>query len=102
MHYLLVYICAHRESIMANPNVTLRVSGSLRAHLEECTGPNGEYETPSEYLRDLIRRDMERRDSAKWTRLRSSLAEGLSFEEREYKPIDRDEFKNRGRQRNGS
>ena len=36
---------------MANPNVTLRVSGSLRRHLEECTGSNGEYETPSEYLR---------------------------------------------------
>lgn len=86
---------------MANPNVTLRVSGLLRNHLEECTGPNGEYETPSEYLRDLIRKDMERRDAAKWERLRSSLAEGLSFSEQEYQSIDRDAFRKRSRTRNG-
>ncbi|KZY84768.1 hypothetical protein A3743_20620, partial [Oleiphilus sp. HI0072] len=89
------------DDYMANPNVTLRVSGSLRSHLEECTGLNGEYETPSEYLRDLIRRDMERKDSAKWERVRSSLNEGLRFEESEFKPIKRDEFKNRALKRNG-
>ncbi|MFQ5481674.1 MAG: CopG family transcriptional regulator [Nitrospinaceae bacterium] len=27
------------------------------------TGPDGTYETPSEYIRDLIRRDMENRGS---------------------------------------
>ncbi|MCP5207207.1 MAG: addiction module antitoxin [Hahellaceae bacterium] len=86
---------------MANPNVTLRVSGSLRTHLEECTGPNGDYETPSEYLRDLIRRDMQNKDSIKWERVRASLAEGLSFDEREYQSIDRAELKRRGRARNG-
>lgn len=86
---------------MANPNVTLRVSGSLRSHLEECTGSGGEYETPSEYLRDLIRRDMERKDSVKWERVRSSLNEGLSFDDSEFKPINREDFRRRAFERNG-
>jgi Arc/MetJ-type ribon-helix-helix transcriptional regulator len=86
---------------MASPNVTLRVSGSLREHLEACTGPNGDYETPSEYLRDLIRRDMEQKEAVKWERIRSALAEGLSFKEDEYQSIDRDSFKKRGRARRG-
>lgn len=86
---------------MAGPNVTLRVSGSLREHLEACTGPNGDYETPSEYLRDLIRRDMEQKESEKWERVRSSLAEGLSFSNDEYQSIDRDAFKKRSRARRG-
>tara|TARA_R110001592_G_scaffold66617_2_gene204581 strand:- start:23947 stop:24222 length:276 start_codon:yes stop_codon:yes gene_type:complete len=86
---------------MANPNVTLRVSGSLRTHLEDCTGSNGEYETPSEYLRDLIRRDMERKEASKWERVRSSLNEALSFSESDFKSVDRAEFKNRALKRNG-
>jgi len=50
---------------MPSPNVTLRISGSLRDHIEECTGEYGVYETPSEYLRDLIRHDMEKKESEK-------------------------------------
>ena len=85
---------------MASPNVTLRVSGILREHLDECTGSNGEYETPSEYLRDLIRRDIERKEAVKWERLRSALSEGLSFDEKDYKSINRADLKQRGRLRN--
>lgn len=86
---------------MANPNVTLRVTGSLRAHIDDCTGPSGEYETPSEYLRDLIRRDMERKEQERWSRLKSALAEGLNTRESEYKELDKSEFKKRARERNG-
>lgn len=84
---------------MSSPNVTLRVSGSLRRHLEECTGTDGIYETPSEYLRDLIRQDMERRESEKWERLRTALTEGLSVADAEYKPISAADIKKRARQR---
>ncbi|MEZ5534706.1 MAG: hypothetical protein R3F02_03700 [Thiolinea sp.] len=85
---------------MPSPNVTLRVSGSLRSHLEECTGELGSYETPSEYLRDLIRRDMEQKDREKWERLRSALAEGLSASDDEYRSISAEQVKKRARQRN--
>ncbi|MEJ2417728.1 MAG: hypothetical protein P8Y45_12530 [Exilibacterium sp.] len=86
---------------MSSPNVTLRISGSLREHLDECTGPNGLYETPSEYLRDLIRRDMEQKDAEKWERLRAALAEGLSAKESDYQPVSAEEIKQRARKRHG-
>lgn len=86
---------------MANPNVTLRISGGLREHLEACTGPNGDYETPSEYLRDLIRRDMENKDAARLERLKSYLAEGLSYPDASYRALDKDAFKRRSRERHG-
>lgn len=52
-------------------------------------------------LRDLIRRDMEQKESEKWERVRSSLAEGFSFSNDKYQPIDRDAFKKRNRARRG-
>ena len=88
-------------TIMSNPNVTLRVSGNLRNHLEECTGEYGLYETPSEYLRDLIRKDMERAETEKWERVRTALAEGLSAKDSEYQPLTASEIKQRARKRHG-
>ena len=85
---------------MPGPNVTLRISGSLREHLEECTGEHGLYETPSEYLRDLIRHDMEQKEVEKWERLRSALVEGLSAKESDYKALSATEIKKRARKRN--
>jgi len=41
--------------------INARLSGPLAAYVERMVGENGLYETPSEYIRDLIRRDMERR-----------------------------------------
>lgn len=86
---------------MTSPNVTLRISGSLRDHLEECTGVHGIYETPSEYLRDLIRHDMEQKDMEKWERLRMALAEGLSTKDSEYKSLSAADIKQRARKRHG-
>jgi antitoxin ParD1/3/4 len=34
----------------------------LAAFVEKMVGPDGLYETPSEYIRDLIRRDMSKRE----------------------------------------
>ena len=86
---------------MASPNVTLRISGLLRNHLEECAGVDGPYETPSEYLRDLIRQDIERLESEKWERLRTALAEGLSATDKDYKSLSSADIKQRGRKRRG-
>jgi len=84
---------------MPSPNVTLRVSGNLRRHLDEGTGVDGNFETPSEYVRELIRQDMERRETEKWERLRTALAEGLSAADADYKSISPADIKKRARQR---
>lgn len=48
---------------MASDRINARLSKPLAEHVERMAGANGLYETPSEYVRDLIRRDMENRDS---------------------------------------
>lgn len=45
---------------MPAPRITVRLSQSLADFVERMVGPAGPYETPSEYARDLIRRDMVR------------------------------------------
>ena len=42
--------------------INARLSQPLAAFVSRMVGEDGLYETPSEYVRDLIRRDMERRD----------------------------------------
>ncbi len=48
---------------MSVARVNARLSGPLASFVERMIGEDGLYETPSEYIRDLIRRDMERRGS---------------------------------------
>jgi antitoxin ParD1/3/4 len=42
--------------------INARLSGALSEFVSRIVGVTGLYETPSEYIRDLIRRDMERRE----------------------------------------
>ena len=42
--------------------INARLSGPLAEFVDRMVGESGLYETPSEYVRDLIRRDMERRE----------------------------------------
>jgi len=42
--------------------INARLSQPLAEFVERMVGESGLYETPSEYVRDLIRRDMERRE----------------------------------------
>ena len=38
--------------------INVRVRGPMAAHVHNVIGPQGMYESQSEYIRDLIRRDM--------------------------------------------
>lgn len=46
---------------MLSTRINARLSGPLAAFVERMVSKAGLYETPSEYVRDLIRRDMETR-----------------------------------------
>lgn len=46
---------------MLSTRINARLSTPLAAFVERMVGASGLYETPSEYVRDLIRRDMEAR-----------------------------------------
>ncbi len=42
--------------------INARLTGPLASYVGKMTGKKGLYETPSEYVRDLIRRDMRQRE----------------------------------------
>ena len=47
---------------MLSTRINARLSGPLATYVSRMVGGDGLYETPSEYIRDLIRRDMELRE----------------------------------------
>jgi antitoxin ParD1/3/4 len=49
-------------AIMPTSRINTRLSRPLAEFVESLVGEAGLYETPSEYVRDLIRRDMEQRE----------------------------------------
>jgi len=67
---------------MLSTRINARLPGPLAAFVEHMTGAKGLYETPSEYIRDLIRRDMERRSKPEQDAILEGyrdLAAGLVF-----------------------
>jgi antitoxin ParD1/3/4 len=72
--------------------VNVRITGKLRRFIEEQAGPNGIYESASEYVRDLIRRDYQRQEERKWSWLMDQLRPGMEADEREFVPLDPEEI----------
>lgn len=60
--------------LKANVKITGRLEDFTRAQVSE----DGLYETASEYLRDLIRQDMERKENKAWAGLREELLPGMN------------------------
>ncbi len=65
---------------MASNNVNVRITGTLKSHLQQQTGPSGLYDNASEYVRDLIRRDLQTRQQA-WSWLQDQLEPALRADE---------------------
>lgn len=72
--------------------VNVRITGKLRRFIEEQASPNGLYESASEYVRDLIRRDYQRQEERKWIWLMDQLRPGMKADEREFAPLDPEEI----------
>ncbi|MNL66351.1 hypothetical protein D3C87_1908020 [compost metagenome] len=49
---------------MASESIHVRVTGKLQDHIRQQTGENGLYENASEYIRALIRKDIQKNDDA--------------------------------------
>ncbi|WP_256856728.1 addiction module antitoxin [Variovorax sp. KK3] len=67
--------------------MTVRLSGTLSDFVAANVGEHGAYENISEYLRDLIRRDMLRSEQAAFERLKAELTHAFSAPESSYKPL---------------
>jgi len=65
--------------------LTVRLSAALSKHVAEAVGEeSGSYENVSEYVRDLVRRDMERLEKERFERLRSELQLAFAQPESSY------------------
>lgn len=71
----------------AKMTLTVRLSGTLSEYVAANVGESGSYENVSEYVRDLIRRDKERKEQEVFERLRAELS--LAFEQPDdsYRPL---------------
>jgi putative addiction module CopG family antidote len=67
--------------------MTVRLNATLSDFVAANVGENGRYDNVSEYLRDLIRRDMERSEQVAFERLRAELAQAFAAPESAYRPL---------------
>ncbi|MDY0073704.1 MAG: addiction module antitoxin [Thauera sp.] len=67
--------------------MTVRLSGSLSDFVAANVGEHGNYENVSEYMRDLIRRDKERKEQQAFDRLKAELAHAFAAPEASYRPL---------------
>lgn len=72
---------------MAHTTMTVRLNSRLADAVAANVGENGAYENVSEYVRDLIRRDMERMDLEAFERLKAELKLAFSAPESSYAPL---------------
>lgn len=70
--------------------LNVRVSGALGAFVAANVGGDGAYENVSEYVRDLIRRDMARVDGESFERLKAELAHAFAAPDSAYRALDAD------------
>jgi antitoxin ParD1/3/4 len=68
-------------------SVNVRISGKLIKFVKEQTGPEGMYESVSEYIRALIRQDYERMEEHRRQRLHTELEPGMSAGEGEFTEV---------------
>jgi Arc/MetJ-type ribon-helix-helix transcriptional regulator len=83
---------------MASGNLHVKVGGQLQAHVEQQTGEDGLYENVSEYIRDLIRRDLQTRDEA-WDVLQKELSPAMRADDSEFVAVTAEDVIRRNRRR---
>ena len=64
--------------------MTVRLSGALSDFVASNVDEDGAYENISEYVRDLIRRDKERREQEAFDRLKAELTQAFAAPEESY------------------
>lgn len=78
-------------------SVNVRVSGALRAHVER-TASEGDYESVSEYVRDLIRKDKAAREEAAFQRVKAELQAAFAEPLENYHSLTLDQIRQQARQ----
>ena len=71
--------------------LTVRLGGALGEYVASNIGDNGSYENVSEYIRDLIRRDKQRKEQEDFESLRAELNLAFRQPDESYRPLTAEE-----------
>ncbi|MGZ2380224.1 transcriptional regulator [Rhizobium leguminosarum] len=83
---------------MASGSIHVKVSGVLQDHIQQQIGDDGLYENASEYIRALIRRDLQTRDEA-WDALQKELAPAMRADDSEFVAVSAEDVIRRNKRR---
>ena len=72
---------------MSSMTLNVRVTGPLGDFVAANVGASGSYENVSEYVRDLIRKDMERAEQQQFERLKAELGPAFAAPDASYVPL---------------
>lgn len=67
--------------------MTVRLNAALSDFVAANVSEHGTYENVSEYMRDLIRRDMERKEQEAFERLKVELKHAFAAPDATYRPL---------------
>ncbi len=79
--------------------LNVRVSGALGDFVAANVGDGGAYENVSEYIRDLIRRDMAQADASAFERLKAELNKAFAAPDSAFHTLTADQVIARNRRR---
>ena len=82
--------------------MTVRLSGPLSDFVAANVGETGDYESVSEYVRDLIRRDKARSEQEAFDRLKAELERAFAAPDDTYRELSAAEVIARGGARPGA
>lgn len=78
---------------MSKPTtMTVRMSGALSDFVASNVGEHGSFENVSEYLRDLVRKDKERKEQQDFERLKNELQLAFSVPDSTYESLTADDI----------
>lgn len=83
---------------MASGSIHVKVNGLLQNHIQQQIGDEGLYENASEYIRSLIRRDLQTKDEA-WEALQKELAPALRADDSEFYAVTAEDVIRRSQSR---
>ena len=81
---------------MASESIHVRVTGLLQDHIQRQIGADGLYENASEYIRALIRQDLQTKSEA-WDWLQKQLEPAMRADENAFVAVSADDVISRNR-----
>jgi len=90
----------HDNAEKKSMSVNVRISGALRDHVEQTTS-EGDYESVSEYVRDLIRKDKARREEQAFEDVKARLKAAFAEQRSSYETVSATQIRALARKRLG-